>query len=71
MKLPFYLWGAGARALGLHLPKIDKIRCTECRRWTRTPAFFGPALEPEALERALCEKCHRPRVEKAIAWVEA
>jgi hypothetical protein len=70
--LPWYLWGGGAQSVGLHLPKIDKVRCSSCRRWTRLPAWYGPpnigpAAVPET-DRVLCPKCHAPLVEKAKAW---
>lgn len=59
--LPFYLWAAGADSIGLQYPKLDRVRCSECRRWTRSPAFYP-------LGRVLCPRHHAPLVEKAKAW---
>lgn len=62
MTLPFYLWAAGADSVGLQYPKIDRVRCTDCRRWTRSPAFYP-------LGRVLCPRHHGERVAAARAWV--
>lgn len=71
MTLPWYLWGAGAAAVGL-TNAADKVRCSSCRRWTRLPAWYGPPnLGPAAIaetDRVLCPKCHGPLVEKAKRW---
>lgn len=61
MTLPFYLWGAGAESLGLELPNVDRVRCSQCSRWTRAPAFYPGG-------RVLCPAHHRPLVDKAKTW---
>lgn len=71
MTLPWFLWAAGAQAVG-HYNGADKVRCSECHRWTRDPAWYGPPnIGPAAvaeLDRVLCARCHGPRVDAARAW---
>lgn len=59
--IPFYLWGFGANSIGFSFG-ADRVRCTECRRWTRIAAFFE-------LGRVLCNKCHVLRGEVALSWL--
>lgn len=68
--LPWYLWGAGAAGVGFADPKLDRTRCSECRRWTRDPVWYGVRGPGplEELDRALCHRCHDPRVDVARRW---
>lgn len=62
MTLPPYLWAAGANAVGNYHP-ADRVRCSECRRWERLPAFYE-------LDRVLCGRHQAQRVTIVRQWLE-
>lgn len=58
--LPWYLWAAGAAAVGVTF-RYDRARCHACGRWSREPAEY-----PDG--RILCARHHGERVETAREW---